>query len=389
MTMKDLHFNKIDKYRNGIRNNKSNFFMKRYFPRSIIGLACLVLSGCCLFSPTVAVEDAQAFVEEAIQQSMAGMIKIKQKPSKVAFSFYASQDVNTVIKEQKPSQYVKKPAVALVQPIQKTGSSKLENKKGLIKYKLQCDHSETVTFINCKTIDLASMESPDDTFLLNIQKIQQRKNNRLNIVIEPQSSDSTLSTNEYNVQCERNDPAFYQDCWHLPGDAALEKNRFAIVQVRMRRSNNQFEVLVEQIFTGMQAIPQRTIVQAPPQPKPLPALKMIETYTDPKPISFKILMLRDDSLLLSADQESLTNELEKTLGKNYIDHDDYVLTPGEFKFINFTSIDTETRYIGVIADYRDGTQATWKAAFKVEPTGSRYPLHVHLKRNKVNILAQE
>jgi type VI secretion system protein VasD len=100
-------------------------------------------------------------------------------------------------------------------------------------------------------------------------------------------------------------------------------------------------------------------------------------------------MLRDDSLLLSADQESLTNELEKTLGKNYIDHDDYVLTPGEFKFINFTSIDTETRYIGVIADYRDGTQATWKAAFKVEPTGSRYPLHVHLKRNKVNILAQE
>lgn len=369
--------------------------MKQYFFRFIIGLAFLVSSGCCLFSQTVAVEDAQAFVDESIKQSMAEMLEVKQEPSKVALSFYAANDVNAVIKERNPSQHDQKPAVAPVQtaqPIQKTGARKQKNKKELIKYKLQCEHSETVTFINCQTVDMTSQGSPDDTFQLDIQKIQLRKNNRLNIEINPQPPGSALSTNEYTVQCERKDPELYQDCWHLPGDAALknalsEKNSFTIVQVRMQISDNQFEVLVEQTFTGMQTTPQQTIVKA--APKPLPAPRMIETYTDPKPISFKILMLRDDSLLLSADQESLTNDLEKTLGKNYIDHDDYVLTPGEFKFINFTSIDTETRYIGVIADYRDGTQATWKVAFKVDPTGSKYPLHVHLKRNEVVILAQE
>ncbi len=106
-------------------------------------------------------------------------------------------------------------------------------------------------------------------------------------------------------------------------------------------------------------------------------------------ISLKVLELTDDSMLLGADQESLNQDLEAALGKTYIDHNDYVLAPGQFKFIDFGSIYKKTRYIGIIAGYHDISGSTWKKAFKLDLSNKRLSLVVHLTKQEVIIKAED
>ncbi len=106
-------------------------------------------------------------------------------------------------------------------------------------------------------------------------------------------------------------------------------------------------------------------------------------------ISLKVLELTDDSMLLGADQESLNQDLEAALGKTYIDHNDYVLAPGQFKFIDFGSIYKKTRYIGIIAGYHDTNRSTWKKAFKLDLSNKRVSLVVHLMKQKVIVKAED
>ncbi|MEE9412690.1 MAG: type VI secretion system lipoprotein TssJ [Methylococcales bacterium] len=372
--------------------------MKQIFSIPLVTLTCIGLSGCCVFSETIPVEGAQVFVNEAFQVAMSEVAKIKLRPSKVALSFYADKDVNSVMKKRKKEkasgrltlQAIEEP----VPPITQVRTGQTERITELITYKLQCERTQSVTFIKCQPIGLSNLGLADNRQRLNIKEIVLRQQNRLNILIQSDSDSSTSTNklNKYNLQCDRHDPEIYQNCLHIPGTSAstsafLGKTPFSIQQVNMTFNNSQFEVLVKQTVDRQQQAPAQIAYQAPVTPPPAEE-EWIETYVDPKPISFKILMLRDDSLLLSADIESLTTDLKKTLGQNYIDHDDYVLTPGEFKFINYSRVDPETRYVAVIADYRDAGNAIWKKAYKVEPTGSTYPLHVHLRRNAVDILAE-
>jgi type VI secretion system protein VasD len=103
------------------------------------------------------------------------------------------------------------------------------------------------------------------------------------------------------------------------------------------------------------------------------------------PISFKVIYLKDDSLLLSSDYESLVKSLEDTLGKTYLDHDDYQLLPGQFKLVEYTAVPEETKYIGVIAAYKNYNNAKWKSVLKVEPTGNKYPVLVEFKTSEITI----
>ena len=75
--------------------------MKKYFTFPMFSLACLSLTGCCIFTDNIAVDQADSFVSAAFNKSMAEVNKIKMRPSKVAFSFYADKDVNSVIKKTK------------------------------------------------------------------------------------------------------------------------------------------------------------------------------------------------------------------------------------------------------------------------------------------------
>lgn len=103
------------------------------------------------------------------------------------------------------------------------------------------------------------------------------------------------------------------------------------------------------------------------------------------PIAFKVLQLKDDSLLLNADPLLLARDLEKALGTTFVTQDDYVLQPGQFKYIDFARIHEKTRYIAIVADFHAQNGAVWKQAFRLEPKGRRYALLLTLSGTRVAI----
>ena len=103
------------------------------------------------------------------------------------------------------------------------------------------------------------------------------------------------------------------------------------------------------------------------------------------PITFKVLQLKDDSVLLNSDFGSLSKDLKKALGSTYLADDDYVLKPGQFKFVNFESLKQGTNYVAVIASFHDTDNATWKKIFRVQPKGHSYSLLVTFDDAQVDI----
>ncbi|MGO4332511.1 type VI secretion system lipoprotein TssJ [Cupriavidus sp. 2TAF22] len=103
------------------------------------------------------------------------------------------------------------------------------------------------------------------------------------------------------------------------------------------------------------------------------------------PIAFKVLQLKDDSLLESADPEQLGKNLKKALGSTFISVDDYMLQPGQFKFIDFADIQADTRYLAIIAEFHDPNAERWKQVFRLESRGRKYALLVTLQNTRVTI----
>ncbi|SFL88285.1 type VI secretion system lipoprotein TssJ [Marinobacter zhejiangensis] len=105
----------------------------------------------------------------------------------------------------------------------------------------------------------------------------------------------------------------------------------------------------------------------------------------PTPIAFQIVELRDSSRIMAADFDQLLTELEDSLGRNYVDHADYTLVPGQFKFVEPFEISDETRFIGVIAFYAYPNMSQWKKVVRVDPMGGRYHLLVNLREREVQL----
>lgn len=105
------------------------------------------------------------------------------------------------------------------------------------------------------------------------------------------------------------------------------------------------------------------------------------------PIAIKVLQLRDDSLLRNSLYQLLDENPAKVLRSTYVRDDDYLLRPGQFKFIPFVAIDAETRFVAVIADYRNQQDATWQQVLRVPPRGHQMVLSVLV--NDTQILLKE
>jgi len=105
----------------------------------------------------------------------------------------------------------------------------------------------------------------------------------------------------------------------------------------------------------------------------------------PTPIAFQVIEMRDSSMLMAGDFDQLLSDLEDSLGQNYIDHDDYSLVPGQFRFIEPFEIDKDTRFIGIIAFYAYPNLSQWKKVVKVDPMGGRYHLLVNLREREVKL----
>ncbi len=103
------------------------------------------------------------------------------------------------------------------------------------------------------------------------------------------------------------------------------------------------------------------------------------------PIAFKVLQLSDDSLLANASPQALANDLKTALGSTYIRADDYLLNPGQFKFVDLRPLDEDTRFIAVIAQYHSADAGQWKQRLRIEPRGRQYAVLVRLGATQVSL----
>lgn len=114
-------------------------------------------------------------------------------------------------------------------------------------------------------------------------------------------------------------------------------------------------------------------------------LDLQSQHQAPSSIVFKVLQLRDDSLLLDATYEQVEEDLDKALGTTLISIDDYRLTPGQFKFIEHEEINERTRYIAVVARLGDNSKGRWKDAVRIQSRGYNHTVHVHFENNTVEL----
>lgn len=109
----------------------------------------------------------------------------------------------------------------------------------------------------------------------------------------------------------------------------------------------------------------------------------------PTPIAYQVIELRDSSLLMAGDFDQLLNNLKGSLGRNYVDHSDYTLVPGQFKYVEAFEIGKDTRFIGVIAFYAYPNLSQWKKVVKVDPVGDTYHLLINLREREVQLRRSE
>ena len=82
-------------------------------------------------------------------------------------------------------------------------------------------------------------------------------------------------------------------------------------------------------------------------------------------------MVEAQFLVVEAEQDPA-----KALRSTYIRSDDYLLRPGQFKYIPFEPIHAETRFVAVIADYRGHENASWRQVLRIPPRGRQIMLSV-------------
>lgn len=92
------------------------------------------------------------------------------------------------------------------------------------------------------------------------------------------------------------------------------------------------------------------------------------------PIEIQVYELVDDSMFMSADFDQINMDYLEALKNNFVKSYDYVLTPGQYKFVGDFEINPETNYIGVMAKFSEPDLSEWKKAVKVLNRGRIYHL---------------
>lgn len=104
----------------------------------------------------------------------------------------------------------------------------------------------------------------------------------------------------------------------------------------------------------------------PPKPEPARARLVASEQVNPdasgrsSPIVVRLFQLRADGAFTAAEFFDLYGKEKEVLGESLVSRDEYVLAPGETRELEI-SLDAQTRYLGVLAAYRDIRAAQWRA----------------------------
>lgn len=86
----------------------------------------------------------------------------------------------------------------------------------------------------------------------------------------------------------------------------------------------------------------------------------------PSPLLLRLYELKTAAAFSSADFMSLYQKDKAELGADLLGKDEFVLAPGESKSFAKT-LAPDTRFLGVVAAYRDVEHAKWRSVVAVQP----------------------
>lgn len=104
----------------------------------------------------------------------------------------------------------------------------------------------------------------------------------------------------------------------------------------------------------------------PPKPEPARARLVASDQVNPdasgrsSPIVVRLFQLRADGAFAAAEFFDLYGKEKEVLGESLVSRDEYVLAPGETRELEI-SLNAQTRFLGVLAAYRDIRAAQWRA----------------------------
>lgn len=114
----------------------------------------------------------------------------------------------------------------------------------------------------------------------------------------------------------------------------------------------------------------------PPPPPPKPGALVINMAASaginptasnrPSPVMVRLYELKASAQFEAADFLSLFDKDQATLGADIVTRDEFVLAPGEKKAITKALV-ADTKFIGVLAAFRDLERARWRAVAAVLP----------------------
>lgn len=88
----------------------------------------------------------------------------------------------------------------------------------------------------------------------------------------------------------------------------------------------------------------------------------------PSPLRLRLYELRTVAAFQQADFMALYQQDQTTLGADLLGREEIVLNPGETRPYALKVLNAETRFLGVVALYRDLEHATWRAFAPVVPS---------------------
>jgi type VI secretion system protein VasD len=106
----------------------------------------------------------------------------------------------------------------------------------------------------------------------------------------------------------------------------------------------------------------------------------------PSPVLLRFFELKSTAAFNNADFFSLYDQGVGELGADYVGHFDVEMKPGETKEIPKEFL-PDTRYLGVMAAYRDINNAVWRRIIDIE-VDSNSDLLITLNSNEINIVRQ-
>ena len=91
-----------------------------------------------------------------------------------------------------------------------------------------------------------------------------------------------------------------------------------------------------------------------------------DSSSRPSPVIVKIYEMRNDLAFRQGDFQTLFMEPMKVLGADLVAADELTFVPGEARTVAYSPM-PETRYVGILAAFRQMERARWRAALPVVP----------------------